>query len=50
VATFVATEATQSKVDRGTVFDRVSMFREGFANGAQACLGSGSSGSTSRTI
>jgi predicted metalloprotease len=38
VATFVATDGAQSKVDRGSVFDRVTLFREGFANGAQSCL------------
>lgn len=46
VATFVATDVAQSKVDRGSVFDRVTLFRAGFEDGARACLGSSGSGSS----
>jgi transcriptional regulator of nitric oxide reductase len=45
VATFVATDSTTSQggsssVDRGSVFDRVELFRTGFDHGAKACFSS----------
>jgi hypothetical protein len=38
IAAFVATDTSQPKVDRGTVFDRFSQFRTGFEDGPDACL------------
>jgi predicted metalloprotease len=38
IAAFVATDGTASTTDRGTVFDRVALFRTGFAGGPSACL------------
>jgi len=38
IAAFVATDSQSSKTDRGTVFDRFTQFRTGFANGPDACL------------
>jgi predicted metalloprotease len=40
VATFIATDGNQSAVDRGSVFERVALFRTGFQRGANACLSS----------
>ncbi len=37
IAAFVATDGTQSKVDRGSVFDRMREFRRGFDGGPEAC-------------
>jgi hypothetical protein len=38
IAACVATNGAKAKVDRGTVFDRVTEFRTGFDGGAEACL------------
>jgi predicted metalloprotease len=38
VAAFVATDAKASDIDRGTVFDRVTLFRTGFDGGPSVCL------------
>lgn len=38
IAAFVATDDAQSEVNRGSVFDRVTLFRAGFDGGTAACL------------
>ncbi len=38
IAAFVATDGTESKVDRGSVFDRMREFRRGFDRGPSACV------------
>jgi len=38
IAAFVATDSTHSKVDRGSVFDRMREFRRGFDGGPSACV------------
>jgi predicted metalloprotease len=40
VATFVATDGSTSSVNRGSAFNRVTLFRTGFEQGADACFSS----------